>query len=414
MREYFNIKGKNYYMNISIIIPVLGTPENYLTECLRSLRNPFIPDAEIIIIDGAPNEKNKALAERFFAEYVEYPQKSILSTRCEGIKRAHGTHIAFVDSDDFVSPYYHATLLKKAAKSTADVVIGDWCNYDSPKTVYTVLDGINNADVCFNSRNALKNAFYLQGARSHSMHVLWNKLYKREVLIRATERLVYSELRFAEDVLINSAVTDCAESAVSAHGGYYFYRRHPLQTVGAGGKTLLNSAQAASDVFRALIVRDGANFLGDIYNWAAVTKQSQIALAETPELKAEILSVYEKGGFDERNAPVYKEFLASSVKKALPLNFKEIENVIEKIYFLSSVASVKRSAGQFFKNGLAALGLSENVEYVHRNYNFEVPKERFAIKNRLYCNTAVSRLINSVFPKGKRSRNIIKNIFLSK
>ena len=111
---------------ISVIVPVYRV-EAYVERCLASLAAQTWPHMEVIMIDdGSPDGSGRicdgwaARDERF--QVVHLPENRGLSAaRNEGVSRASGDYIAFVDSDDYVEPELLKTLYRALTDGRADI-----------------------------------------------------------------------------------------------------------------------------------------------------------------------------------------------------------------------------------------------------------------------------------------------------
>ena len=113
-------------VTISIIIPVYKA-EKYLRRCLDSVSNQTFPDWEAICInDGSPDKCDKILAEyakrdkRF--KVVNKKNGGVSRARNDGIKKASGKYIMFLDSDDCIHSQTMELAYKFAVKNQADIV----------------------------------------------------------------------------------------------------------------------------------------------------------------------------------------------------------------------------------------------------------------------------------------------------
>ena len=92
---------------ISIIVPVYNV-KPYLEKCLASIAAQTYPNKEVILVDDASTDGGGRLCDEWAAaaewlQVVHLPQNSgISAARNEGVRRARGEFITFIDSDDYV------------------------------------------------------------------------------------------------------------------------------------------------------------------------------------------------------------------------------------------------------------------------------------------------------------------------
>ena len=106
-------------MQISVIIPS-HKPQDYLWQCLDSLREQTLPttEFEVVLVLNGEKEPYFEQIERYSQEHSEL-NISLLHTDVAGVSHARnigldhakGEYIAFIDDDDFVSPTYLSEML---------------------------------------------------------------------------------------------------------------------------------------------------------------------------------------------------------------------------------------------------------------------------------------------------------------
>ena len=128
METYIN---NNKKPEITVIIPSYNVKE-YIEECLESLKNQTFTDFEVLCVDDGSNDgtadiiKEYAVSDpRFQYVSMDHCGKAGLM-RNEGIKRAKGEYLLFLDSDDFFEPELLEHSLNKIKIDQADV-----CMYDA-------------------------------------------------------------------------------------------------------------------------------------------------------------------------------------------------------------------------------------------------------------------------------------------
>lgn len=109
---------------ISVIVPVYNA-QKYLVRCLDSLCDQTFTDFEVICInDGSLDDSQKILDEyaardkRFIV--INKKNAGVSAARNDGIKRACGEYIHFMDADDVIDAEYYATMI--SAAQGADIV----------------------------------------------------------------------------------------------------------------------------------------------------------------------------------------------------------------------------------------------------------------------------------------------------
>lgn len=171
---------------ISVVVPVYNVAP-YVERCLNSITAQTYRNFEIIAVDDASTDDSgrvcDACAEKDGRIHVvRFPvNRGPSAARNEGIRRAKGTLITFVDSDDYVEPDLLEKLYDSMADSQADV---STCGADGialkggPAAVYSREEAVR----CL----ARGTPFNL---------VPWGKLYTAELVRQCPfdEEIFYSE-----------------------------------------------------------------------------------------------------------------------------------------------------------------------------------------------------------------------------
>lgn len=100
---------------LSVIIPVYRV-EHYLHECVDSVLSQTYTNLEVILIDDGSPDTCPALCDEYAAQdsrirVIHQTNQGLSAARNAGLDIAVGQFIAFVDSDDLVSPDYFAAAL---------------------------------------------------------------------------------------------------------------------------------------------------------------------------------------------------------------------------------------------------------------------------------------------------------------
>ena len=112
-------------MKVSVIVPMYNV-QDYVGECIQSLRTPTFGEFEVLCIDDCATDhsvevaKRAAQGDRRF-RFMGMPENSGLSAvRNKGIDEACGDYLMFVDSDDMLRGDAIGTAWKRAAEDDLD------------------------------------------------------------------------------------------------------------------------------------------------------------------------------------------------------------------------------------------------------------------------------------------------------
>jgi glycosyltransferase involved in cell wall biosynthesis len=115
---------------VSIIIPAYNA-RPYIANAIESVRRQTFPDWELIIVDDGSGDGIADVVEPFLADerirYFWKPHSGVSAARNDGVRRARGAFIAFLDADDSWEPLNLERKLETLAEH-ADV---DWVYSDA-------------------------------------------------------------------------------------------------------------------------------------------------------------------------------------------------------------------------------------------------------------------------------------------
>lgn len=123
---------------ISIIVPVYNV-DNYLDNCLKSIKVQTYKNWECLLIDDGSTDNSGAICEQITEKdkrFRVFHKKNggVSTARNFGIKEAKGEWITFVDADDMISPSFLGNLLIPVMKDTElDFVHGGCSNWKDGK-----------------------------------------------------------------------------------------------------------------------------------------------------------------------------------------------------------------------------------------------------------------------------------------
>lgn len=115
-------------VKISVIVPIYNA-EQYLEQCLDSIVSQTLKDIEIILIDDGSTDGSAEICKKYLADsrvsYYRKENEGLAAARDDGMMRANGEYIGFVDSDDWLKPEMYEKMYAAAKSNDSDIV---FCN----------------------------------------------------------------------------------------------------------------------------------------------------------------------------------------------------------------------------------------------------------------------------------------------
>ena len=114
-------------MNISVVIPVYNV-EDYLHYAIDSLVNQTHKNFEVLLINDGSTDSSGQICDHLASQYenikvYHIENAGVSNARNMGIQLATGSWVTFIDSDDFVTQDYLATLASAAEGLNVGFVI---------------------------------------------------------------------------------------------------------------------------------------------------------------------------------------------------------------------------------------------------------------------------------------------------
>jgi len=206
---------------ISVIVPVYKV-ETYLDQCLQSIVAQSFSDFECILVDdGSPDNCPKIcdqyakIDKRF--RVIHQDNQGLSVARNTGMFYSHGEWICFIDSDDCIHPDYIDILYSTAKKYNADVVC---CRHKSISEKENISKIWEKQQPIFIDIKTGKDALTLHYKKGAFSFNVWDKLYKREVIIKH----IFPPGLYHEDQYFNTHVLPSCNRIVSISNILYGYR----------------------------------------------------------------------------------------------------------------------------------------------------------------------------------------------
>lgn len=256
------------FPKITVIVPFYNSAAT-MERCLQSVLSGTMIPMEIVCVSDGTTDDSLSLVRRYRERYPNIRlidlRKNIglFRARLAGIRAARGAYIGFLDSDDFVSAGYFDRLYAAASSVRADIAVGRIVNQtkDGVRYVQTRCETFPYT-IGTPGNKTPEDLFWAQEGRCYHIHVVWNKLYRRQILKKNLS--VFTRLRahqvMMEDFIYSAVWFHSIRSYVTADGADYYYVENPASSIGDAAavkieKNLLDIQRAFSFVRQFLAER---------------------------------------------------------------------------------------------------------------------------------------------------------------
>lgn len=244
---------------VSIILPVYNA-QDHIARCIESIRAQTHRNIEIIILNDGSKDVSFQVCEMYRKVdprivLVDKENSGVSDTRNLGLELAGGKYIQFVDSDDYLDPDYTEHLVDAAEEHRADLVIAPYKmviprEMSSGRRIQEKLASLLPGETPepyqeeeeppelrvynFLPKGLMDTRTFalslMEKPASYYYGVLWNKLYRREILVQHQLSFV-SELHWSEDLVFNLQYIQHAERFYAIDQPGYYYVQNPQSLV---------------------------------------------------------------------------------------------------------------------------------------------------------------------------------------
>lgn len=312
----------------SIIVPCYNV-EKYLNQCVESLCGQTLEDIEIILVDdGSPDNSGKICDEWANKDsritVIHKPNGGVSAARNDGLKIAKGEYVLFCDSDDWMALDALEKLYTAGVSENADVVIGDYYQVYSNKTI---LASFHNKQFCTSDKVFIKDLIRYNFSRkycplpnrkipSFGYGSPWNKAVRRDLLLKENIQFDVTVKGIYDDLLYSAYVLATASKVCYIKSPIYYYRILQTSITRTYKANLLEINQAIFHAWEVFLERyDIEKTLTEAY-YANVIRR----------LKA-LLGLY---------------FFSPKNPKSLSLQFAEIKGLLAKSPYREAILGAKR------------------------------------------------------------------------
>ena len=209
---------------VSIVVPVYNA-ETTIAECIQSILEQDYSEMEILLVDDGSRDQSLSVLQGFAGrdnriKVFTQPNGGVSSARNLALQKASGVYVQFVDSDDVLPPCAVKNMVQAMEAENCDMVIARFHEIIAGKRL---LRGYLKENMVLTQAELLEklskrpNSFYYS--------VLWNKLYRRDV-IAVNGITCDPSLPWGEDFAFNTRYMRYAARVAVLAESVYDYRRN--------------------------------------------------------------------------------------------------------------------------------------------------------------------------------------------
>ena len=234
---------------VSVIVPIYNA-KDHIARCVESIRRQTYENLEILLLNDGSEDVSLPVCQMFARvdkriTLIDKANSGVAATRNLGLRYATGEYLQFVDADDTLLPNATELLVDRAQRFAADLVIAHYNRItparergegetqrpprpDKVQTFGFLLEGPMD-----------KQAFaagLMQEPASFYYGVMWNKLYRADIVHAHDDILCAEDLDWSEDLYFNLSYIRYAERFYALSTPIYNYYNTP----GSAVHTVLN------------------------------------------------------------------------------------------------------------------------------------------------------------------------------
>lgn len=206
-------------VKLSVIIPAYNS-ESYLSDTLESLISQTFKNFEVVVVNDGSTDGTQTVIDNYCEKYdfiksVFQKNGGVSSARNNGLSKASGEYVVFLDADDWYTPSSLGAFYEKAQETGADIVMGRLQNFTDKKP------GPFHAFADELSKETNIDTF--------DRRLLWsvlvsNKCYRRSFLNE--NGILFPPFTFSEEAVFFLKAVYCGAKIAGTTDSCLCYRRH--------------------------------------------------------------------------------------------------------------------------------------------------------------------------------------------
>ena len=226
---------------VSVVVPVYNS-ELYIKQCIDSIICQSYRNLEIIVVDDGSTDSSLLILQDLMGsdtriKIIEQKNQGVSKSRANGMRKAQGEYLVFVDSDDWLDTDVIEKAVKICQENDADVVL--W-PYRREHRDASIPNCVFNDKIRLWEESTISQLYrrivvpigeeLKVPYKVDSISPVWGKLYKRE-LVKNIDFVDLNLIGTSEDTLFNIYAFSKFKRAVYFAGSFYHYRKYNSSSI---------------------------------------------------------------------------------------------------------------------------------------------------------------------------------------
>lgn len=216
-------------IKVSVVVPIYNA-EKYLKQCLDSIVNQTLKEIEIILIDDGSTDGSGEICKEYLLDtrviYYHKENEGLAAARFDGMERASGEYIGFVDADDWLELDMYEQMYLAAKSNNSDVAFCNCIqNEDGHRFTPEMRTGAYNREEIEEIILPKTLAYIDKNGRKRAIRWCnWLRIYKRDFLIKNNIRFD-KRFRRSQDLQLTYEATLYAKNYYYLGDKYLYHNR---------------------------------------------------------------------------------------------------------------------------------------------------------------------------------------------
>ena len=211
---------------LSVIVPVYNA-EKYLSRCIESILASTYHNLELILVDDGSSDSSLQICEKYRmldnrVKVFHKENGGVSSSRNYGIEKMQGRYLAFVDSDDTISPLMYERLIDIINKENVLVSKCGWVEIEE-KTGKKLTGKLKRYGRIPMSKAKIG---LIENSRAFGAGYIWNSVLDYRKICEQSGRKYYFDpnIKYFEDVLfLTNIYLQVSGDIFITEDTYYYY-----------------------------------------------------------------------------------------------------------------------------------------------------------------------------------------------